>query len=151
MEACTHCLLLIMCLESASDLLLHLEILCLNTNASQPHCRSLQRLMPHTSLPLDCTQRQKWIDFEFRLKVNRRAVHFARKSSPCRATRHSTSRSPKKTQETTVLCISSYTRMVVRSKNKGRLVAAMHVQPDQITSKCPKKGKGQIQFVRWNT
>lgn len=51
MEACTHGLLLIMHLESASNLLLHLEILCLNTNASQPHC-SLQPLMPHTSLPL---------------------------------------------------------------------------------------------------
>lgn len=37
-----------------------------------------------------CTQRQKWIDFEFHLKVNRIAVHFARKSSPHRATRHST-------------------------------------------------------------
>lgn len=70
MEACTRCLLLIMRLESASDLPLHLEILCLNTNASQPHCRSLQRLMPHTSLPLDCTQRQKWIDFDFAQKLS---------------------------------------------------------------------------------
>lgn len=49
MEACTHGPLLIMRLESASNLLLHLEILCLNTNASQPHCRNLQRLMLHTS------------------------------------------------------------------------------------------------------
>lgn len=77
-----------------------------------------------------CTQRQKWIDFEFHLKVNRIAVHFARKSSPCRATRHSTPPLSKKTQETTVLCVAATPRTVVRSKNRGRLVAAMHVQPD---------------------
>lgn len=37
---------------------------------------------PVTGLPLNCTQRQKWIDFVFYLKVNQIAVHFSRKSSP---------------------------------------------------------------------
>lgn len=45
---------------------------------------------PITGFPLECTQWQKLIDFEFYLKVNQIAVHFARKSSPYQATRHST-------------------------------------------------------------
>lgn len=37
---------------------------------------------PVPGLPLNHTQRQKWIDFEFYLKVNPTALYFSRKSSP---------------------------------------------------------------------
>lgn len=84
-EARTHSPLLVMPVESAWNLPLHLEVLCLNTNACQLHCRKQQRLMSQTS-PLQAsryhTQRQKWIDFEVYLKVNQIAVYFSRKSSP---------------------------------------------------------------------
>lgn len=99
MEACTHGLLLIMRLESASNLLLHLEILCLNTNASQPLQKSATINATHQPPIRLCTPRQKLIDFEFYLKVNWTAVHFSRKSSPSRVTRHSTPLLSKKTKK----------------------------------------------------
>ena len=86
-EACTHGPLLIMHVESAWNLPLHLEILCLNTNASQLHRRKLTingTEQPITGLPLNHIQRQKWINFEFYLKVNQLAVYFSRKSYPTR-------------------------------------------------------------------
>lgn len=85
---------------------------------------------PITGFPLECTQWQKLIDFEFYLKVNQIAVHFARKSSPYQATRHSTPPPQKNPEEQQCFVSAATPRMVVRSENKGRLVAAIHIQPD---------------------
>lgn len=62
---------------------------------------------PVPGLPLNHTQRQKWLDFEFYLKVNPTALYFSRKSSPYQTLPHT---HPQKNpnRQTAVLCISSY-------------------------------------------
>lgn len=69
---------------------------------------------PVTGLPLNCTQRQNWIDFVFYLKVNQIAVHFSRKSSPYQ-TLNTPQKNPNKPQ---YFVSAAMPKMIIKSENK---------------------------------
>lgn len=74
---------------------------------------------PVPGLPLNHTQRQKWLDFEFYLKVNPTALYFSRKSSPYQTLPH-THLQKNPTDKPRYFVSAAMPKTVIRNEKKRR-------------------------------